>query len=70
MKRRTKPYFDHDGEPLLTAQQAADRLGVNVETVRRWVRKGSVRYVEIGPNHLRRLRQSDVDGQRKYCGAA
>ena len=68
--RRTKPAFDHDGEPLLTATEAATRLGVNVETVRRWVRKGSMKYVEIGPYRRKRLRQCDVDGQRRYCGAA
>lgn len=66
----SRPTYDHDGEPLLTATDAARRLGVNVETVRRWARKGAMRYVEIGPFNRKRLRQCDVDAQRRYSGAA
>lgn len=69
-RRYQRPAFDSDGEPLLTAADAARRLGVSVDTVRRWVRKGSVTYVEIGPYRRKRLRQCDVDQQRRFIGAA
>lgn len=70
MRGHVRPCLDTDGEPLLTAEAAAKRLGVNVITIRRWVRKGSMKYVEIGPYKRKKLRQCDVDEQRKYCGAA
>lgn len=57
-------------ETLLTVRQAARRLGVNPETLRRWVRKGAIPYVELGPNKRKKFRQSDVDNQRRYVGAA
>lgn len=69
-RRRVRPSFDADGEPLLTATDAAERLGVNVETIRRWSRKGSIRYVEVGPYKRKKFRQCEVDAQRRYCGAA
>lgn len=69
-KRPVRQVFDHDGEPLLSAKEAARRLDLNVETIRRWVRKGAVPYVEKGPYKRRWLRQCDVEAQRRYCGAA
>lgn len=66
----SRVYLDHDGEPLLTAEAAARRLGMNVETVRRWIRKGVIAYIEVGPYRRRRLRQCEVDRQRRASGAA
>jgi excisionase family DNA binding protein len=70
MRRAQRPCFDHDGEPLLTASEAAKRLGTNTETIRRWMRKGVIGYLEIGPYHRKRLRQCEVDRQRRISGAA
>lgn len=71
MKRRTKPKLSLDeliassgydpNDPLLTSAQAAAVLCVSQETIRRWMRKGALRYELIGPGgRLRRLRRSVV----------
>jgi excisionase family DNA binding protein len=35
-------------EKLLTLDEVAERLGVNVETVRRWVRNGEIEVIDFG----------------------
>jgi excisionase family DNA binding protein len=35
-------------EKLLTLDEVAERLGVNVETVRRWVRNGEIEVIDLG----------------------
>lgn len=46
-------------DPLLTATQAAAVLCVSPETIRRWMRKGALRFEMIGPEkRLRRIRRS------------
>lgn len=57
-------------DPMLSVSAAARRLGVNRETIRRWVRKGALSYVELGPFKRKKLRQSDVDKQRNVIEAA
>lgn len=57
-------------DPLLSVSAAARRLGVNRATIRRWVRKGAISYVELGPHKRKRLRASDVDKQRRVVEAA
>lgn len=51
-------------DPLLTPSKAAKRLGVTSETIRRWMKKGALPYVEVGPNHRKRVYLSDVERQR------
>jgi excisionase family DNA binding protein len=51
-------------DPLLKPKDAAARLGVTAETIRRWIRKKAIPYVELGPNRRKRIRQSVVDAQR------
>lgn len=46
---------------LLTLREAADLLTVDYETVRRWVAKGVVPHVAIGPNNIRRVYRRDVE---------
>lgn len=54
-----------DSRPeFLTTHGAARRLGVTPETIRRWIRKGIMSYVEVGPYAAKRLRAADVDKQR------
>ena len=46
---------------LLTASQVANRLGVHVESVRRWTRDGKLAAVHL-PSGRYRYRVEDVDG--------
>ncbi len=62
--------IEQSSDPMLTVSAAARRLGVNRETIRRWVRKGALTYVELGPFKRKKLRQSDVDKQRRVISAA
>ena len=39
--------------PLLTAREAADRLGVDYSTLKRWIYKGAVRSVRTNGGHHR-----------------
>ena len=59
-----------ENDRLLSVSAAARRLGVNRETIRRWVRKGAISYVELGPHKRKKLRQFDVDQQRRVIDAA
>lgn len=50
-------------DPLLTPSQAAKRLGVCTETIKRWMQKGVLVYERYRGNRYRRVRQSVVDAQ-------
>jgi excisionase family DNA binding protein len=60
-----------DKQKLLRIQEAADMLGVNPETLRRWDNEGILKAVRIGgkPGH-RRYRvediQKQIDGNKKH----
>lgn len=46
---------------MLTVRQAAERLQLNPETVRRWVRSGKVRGVSLGSDRAGfRIPESEV----------
>lgn len=47
-------------EEYLTVQDFANRFGVQTSVVRGWVRKGLIRYVLVGPRHIRHVRRSDI----------
>jgi excisionase family DNA binding protein len=47
-------------DSLLTWAQVASRLGISVQTVRRWVDCGRLPAVRLGPRCLR-VRQEDLD---------
>jgi excisionase family DNA binding protein len=49
------------GDPLMRPGQAASRLGVTTETLRRWMAKGALEYVEVGPFRRKRIRLSEVE---------
>lgn len=58
-------------ERLLTMSEVAQSYHVSDETVRRWVRKGIIGYVMVGPFRLKRIPESEanrhfasVDGAR------
>ena len=49
-------------DELLTVKEAAARISVHPETVRRWIREGTIPHERIGPHGMIRLRRADVDG--------
>lgn len=54
---------------LLTCRQVAERYGVNVETVRRWVRKEIIAVVFVGPTRRIRITQAEADKHFKQARA-
>mgnify|MGYP001565887254 CR=1 FL=1 len=45
---------------LLRIREAAEMLGVNPETLRRWDRQGRLKAIKIGKRGDRRYRQEDI----------
>ena len=54
------PAYDPD-DPWLRPSVAARRLGITMQTLRRWMSKGVIAYSLVGPNQNKRLKQSEVD---------
>lgn len=50
-----------DPDELLTLEECAAMCTVDYETFRRWVAKGVVPHVQVGPSNLKRVRRRDVD---------
>jgi excisionase family DNA binding protein len=51
-----------DEEQLLTVAQVARRLGLNEETIRRWIKAGKLRAIRFGSNRAGyRIKRSDVN---------
>lgn len=50
-----------DRRQKLTLQEAADLCTVDYETFRRWVAKGVIPHIQIGPNNLKRVYRRDVE---------
>ena len=48
-------------QDLLTVKEVADKLSVNVSTVRRWCQKGVLRAFPVGPKHLYRVHTADLE---------
>lgn len=46
---------------LLTIRQAAKILNVNVETLRRWDKRGKLKAIRIGSRGDRRYRKTDIE---------
>lgn len=57
--------FGREEDRLIRPSEAARRLGVCTETIRRWMRKGALPFERVGPNKLQRLRLSHVDAMRQ-----
>ncbi len=47
-------------EEMLSCAQVAKRFGVNVQTVRGWVRKGIIGHVKVGPHGITRIPLSEA----------
>lgn len=55
-----------DDDPLLTTTEAADIVGVHVETIRRWIRLGKLEGECLSPfGRLLRVRRSSVFALRR-----
>ncbi len=48
-------------DDLLTVRQAARRCAVDVETVRRWIRKGAMVAVTVGPFRVVKVTRAEVE---------
>jgi excisionase family DNA binding protein len=44
---------------MMTVPEAADRIGRNPETVRRWIRTGKLKARKVGTQHL--IEETDLD---------
>ncbi|HLZ25433.1 MAG TPA: helix-turn-helix domain-containing protein [Ktedonobacterales bacterium] len=51
----------YESEPLLNVGDVAARLGVKSETVRRWLRSGELRGVQMAKRIGWRVRASDLE---------
>jgi excisionase family DNA binding protein len=49
------------GEEILTSSEAAEMLGVHVNTIRRWTNSGLLKGFRIGTRGDRRYRREDVE---------
>jgi len=59
MRPRSIPATARAGvEPLYSIREVAERLNVHYETVRRWIEKGALEAVRIGPNGTIRVPES------------
>lgn len=47
-------------DDLITTHEAARRLGVHVETIRRWVRDGRLPAVTVASGRIYRVRAADL----------
>lgn len=61
---RTPDWYRAD-DPLHTPAFAARALGVTRQTIHRWMRKGVIRYIEIGPRKMKRIYASEITRQRR-----
>lgn len=48
-------------EKMLRLDEVADRLGVNIETVRRWARNGEIEVIDLGGKAGYRVTESALD---------
>lgn len=58
------PDWYRPNDPLRTPTFAARALGVVPQTVHRWMRKGIIRFIEVGPYRKKRIYDSEIARQR------
>jgi excisionase family DNA binding protein len=63
MSTRKNPMLSppEDEDEKLPLSKAAKMCGVDYDTFLRWVLKGAVPYVVVGPHNRKRVRRADVD---------
>lgn len=57
-------------DDLLTVREAAGLLRINYDTLLRWLAKGVIPYVSVGPTNLKRVYRRDVDRLKREVGSA
>jgi excisionase family DNA binding protein len=55
------PDPENHQERLLTVGDVASHVGVNIETVRRWLRAGALRGIRLGTKAGWRIRRRDLE---------
>jgi len=61
LSKPTSHKHDLESKVMLTAGEAAQLLGIHVNTVRRWSKKGILRAYRICSRGDRRFRREDID---------
>lgn len=59
-----RPAWYRADDPLRTPTYASRALGVAPQTIHRWMRKGVLAFVEIGPYRKKRIYESEIRKQR------
>jgi excisionase family DNA binding protein len=49
-----------DLEQTFTVREVAAAYHVSEETIRRWIKRGDIKYVAVGPFRLKRIRPGDI----------
>lgn len=58
------PHWYRADDPLRTPTFVARALGVTPQTVHRWIRKGIIDFIEVGPYKKKRVYDSEIERQR------
>lgn len=58
------PSWYRPNDPLRTPTFAARALGVTRQTIHRWMRKGAIAFIEVGPHRRKRIYDSELQRQR------
>lgn len=53
-----------------TVRESADRLTVSVGTLRRWIRKGAIKVVFVGPHRAVRIERDELEKHVRHPPAA
>ncbi len=60
-QRRGSPVVNERSEIYLSPEEVAQRLGVNVQTVRVWIRSGKLPASRLAGRRVLRIRESDIE---------
>jgi excisionase family DNA binding protein len=52
------------GERYLSVEEVADKYGVHADTVRRWLLKGAVQAIRVGPGERPRVRITEDEAKK------
>lgn len=63
------PAWYRSDDLLRTPAFAARALGVHPRTIHRWMRKGVLPFIEVGPYKRKRIYESDIKRQRVELSA-
>lgn len=64
------PAWYRPDDPLRSPTFVARALGVTPQTVHRWMRKGVLAFIEVGPYRRKRIYDSEIASQRVPRGTS